>query len=80
MGTVTFYNLNPRVFFFATSGLYIPLSGVQHIAICDVTPGDSLAEGKNVMRKRAALAAPRPVSSFRVDSTAESEARFDIYV
>lgn len=75
--------LKPKMVFFAvlaTSGLYIPLSGVHSIAICDVTPTDSSAEGKIVMGERAALAAPQTIFSSRVDSAAKSEAGFDIYI
>lgn len=74
--------LKPKMVFLAvlaTSGLYIPLSSVQSVAICDVTPTDSSAEEKIVMGERAALAAPQTIFSSRVDSAAKSEAGFDIY-
>lgn len=64
----------------ATSGLYIPLSGVQSVAICGVTPTDSSAEGEIVMEERAALAALQMIFSSRVDRAAKSNAGFDIYV
>lgn len=64
----------------ATSGLYIPLSGVQSVAICGVTPTDTSAGGKIVMGERAALAALQMIFSSRVDSAAKSEAGLDIYV
>lgn len=72
--------LKPKMVFavLATSELYIPLSGVHSITICDVTPTDSSAEEKIVMGERVALAAPQMIFSSGIDSAAKSEAQFDI--